>query len=64
MGSLNAEEKRVPLKTGEEKVSEFKLSFNGCGTSSLLVLFLFPLKTDSFLCTKCRLAKFFQFFDG
>ena len=39
------------LKTAEE-VSEFKLSLNGCGTSSLLVLFLFAS-----VCTKMSSRK-------
>ena len=50
------------LKTVEE-VSEFKLSLNGCGTSSLLVVFLFASQTVS-SAQKCLLAKLFQFFDG
>ena len=41
MGSPNGRKiHKKFLKTAEE-VSEFKLSLNGCGTSSLLVLFLF-----------------------
>jgi len=55
MGSPNGRKiHKKFLKTAEE-VSEFKLSLNGCGTSSLLVVFLFH--TDSFLCTKMSSRK-------
>ena len=52
------------LKTAEE-VSEFKLSLNGCGTSSLSVVFLFASQKQTVSSAqKCLLAKLFQFFDG
>ena len=63
MGSPNGRKiHKKFLKTAEE-VSEFKLSLNGCGTTSLLVVFLFCVQTVS-SAQKCLLAKLFQFFDG
>ena len=65
MGSLNRRKIHKKFLKIVEEVSEFKLSFNGCGTSSLLVVFLFASNRQTVSSAqKCLLAKLFQFFDG
>ena len=67
MGSPNRRKIHKKFLKTVEEVSEFKLSLNGCGTSSLSVVFLFASQKQTVPLhkNKCLLAaKLFQFFDG